>query len=231
MTTDQVLAALEQVYGPFLSEHQNTHRELAAAEAMLGMELPGTVRAMYLRTGRHALHTSANVLVPLAELYLEYGCLIFYIEEQGAVKWGIPLSELHAFDPSVATSVVSDRTDHIEMQAEFDSVSQFVAFQGAMQAVGGGLPFVGVLLPPMHLGNGSVPSPKTWTNRSALPIFGEKLAQTEHAQVWYCKGGIVVAQSDGYLGLAADSEERFVELGNVLDVALEGWDYATLRDE
>lgn len=231
MTMDEVLAAVQRVFGTFRCEHQATREELAAAEARLGLRLPGAVRDMYLKMGWHPLHSTANELVPLAELYVERECLIFYIEEQRAEKWGIPLSEMHAFDPPVATTVVSDKVVDIEMQLEFESLSQFLACQVAWQAIGGGMPFVGVILTPMVFGDSSVSLPKSRVSRSSVVSLGEKLVDTEQVQVWYCNGGIVVTQLDGYIGLATESEQRFLELGNVLGVRLGEWDYATLRDE
>ena len=47
------------------------------------------------------------VMLPPGEVSVEGGVLVFYVENQSVVRWGIRLSELGVDDPPVVVPVVS----------------------------------------------------------------------------------------------------------------------------
>jgi hypothetical protein len=77
-------------------------RELDAAEARLGIELPESLRAYYLFVGRFAPFSSFhNLLRQPHQLAVEQGYLVYMDENQNVVSWGIASQDLREPDPVV----------------------------------------------------------------------------------------------------------------------------------
>lgn len=78
---------------------------IQAAEARLGLRLPNPLRKFYLAYGRRRDMTHANhFLLTPAELVVRADTLIFCVENQAAVYWGIRCEALEADDPPVAVT-------------------------------------------------------------------------------------------------------------------------------
>ncbi|UGQ12005.1 SMI1/KNR4 family protein [Yinghuangia sp. ASG 101] len=78
--------------------------DLAAAEARLGVRLPGVLREGYSLFGRRRdLTGNHDVLLGPAELSVDEAkeALVFRYENQGAASWGILLESLGEDDPAV----------------------------------------------------------------------------------------------------------------------------------
>ncbi|WP_037684457.1 hypothetical protein [Streptomyces griseus] len=82
--------------------------ELAAAESVLGFELPAALREGYALLGRRDdLARQQDPLVPPAGLYVDDalgGVLVFRRENQDCAAWAIPLSKIEQDDPPVVES-------------------------------------------------------------------------------------------------------------------------------
>ena len=117
-----------------------TDTQLDAAERRLGLRLPPAVREWYLQFGSHRRVWCAqdNLLTP-EEFYLENDRLVFLVESQGVVRWGIAADKLAADDPPVLLDMcdLADET-HVEGKSfsefavalalyDFKFVSEYVA--------------------------------------------------------------------------------------------------------
>jgi hypothetical protein len=68
----------------------DTDAELAAAEARLAVRLPPLLRDVYLKT---SLRRSQMLhLRPIAEVEVRNGVLVFGLEQQGCLEWGIAVT-------------------------------------------------------------------------------------------------------------------------------------------
>ncbi|MFB9834604.1 hypothetical protein [Actinoallomurus acaciae] len=76
--------------------------DLDAAEARLGLRLPEALREAYRLFGRRDdLTANQDVLLSPDLLHLDEDVLVFRVENQAVVHWGVPVSELEEADPSV----------------------------------------------------------------------------------------------------------------------------------
>ncbi|GLY78826.1 hypothetical protein [Actinoallomurus iriomotensis] len=76
--------------------------DLDAAEARLGLRLPTALREAYRLFGRREdLTANQDVLLSPDRLHLDGEVLVFRVENQAVVHWGVPVSELEEPDPSV----------------------------------------------------------------------------------------------------------------------------------
>jgi cell wall assembly regulator SMI1 len=75
---------------------------IQAAEARLGVRLPATLRNFYKAWGRRRDMTQMrNPLLPPEELEIREDTLIFWVENQAVLYWGVPsaaLEEAEALD-------------------------------------------------------------------------------------------------------------------------------------
>jgi hypothetical protein len=76
--------------------------DLDAAEARLGLRLPAAFREAYQLFGRRTDLTSVQeTLLSPADLEVKAGALVFRVENQAVVLWGIPVTALDLDDPPV----------------------------------------------------------------------------------------------------------------------------------
>jgi hypothetical protein len=227
MNIDQTIMAVEAVFGSFAATDGCDPSEIEALRSR-GIVLPMALERLYLRTGRHPLHRAHNHLVAPLDLRVGGECLVFYLEHQGISEWGIPNELICMADPAVHTSV-RRRDGGREFAPEFDSVSAFLAFQAAWQAVDGALPFVGSVVP--FGGSATSDAANVALVRAArLDQLGTRLATTTAAEVWCDANVIAVRSVDGHLSLAALSEARFMEAQSLIGIGTGGWSYCSLRD-
>ena len=222
------IAALERVFGAFDNEHGVPAIDLDAAERELGVRLPAALRRLYERTGRHPLHTAEHRIVEPAQLGFKGDHLVIYEENQGACVWGIAAGSLSADDPPV--DMLPNTQGGVEVVAEFASVSQFLAFQAAHQAVAT-LPFSGLILPPSTLAHGRKLEPRKSVSRAQGKVVGEQLSKMADADVRIRPGAIALITSDGYFSLAAKDEATFRAVTDALHVVDDDWDYFSPLDE
>ncbi|MCA9187475.1 MAG: SMI1/KNR4 family protein [Pirellulaceae bacterium] len=107
-----------------LSEGDGVHAvDLDHAEQTLGISLPMAFREWYVQSGnRSDVWCGQDRLLPPNELSLQDDALIFYVENQGVVRWGIPVESLSSEDPPVVVESVDNAA---EWHVENDSLSAF----------------------------------------------------------------------------------------------------------
>lgn len=216
VTIEEAVAALETVYGSFGPEHGFSHEEVAAAERRLGFALPGALRVLYLRTGKHPFHSAENAIIPLEALDFGGDYLPIYDENQGVCQWVIANSALGEQDPPVDMSATT--FEGHEYLPEFVSVTHFLLSQAATQAVAT-LPFSGLVLETRR------PAP----SREAAQIIGEILWRTEHADI-RARPGAISFITDGYFSVAARDEPTFTLIASALGLEEDDWSYLSSRD-
>ncbi|GAA2571826.1 hypothetical protein GCM10010435_52860 [Winogradskya consettensis] len=94
----------ERYATPLLEKDGYGDAELRSAEAALGFGFPEALLTAYRRIGRRFdLTRSQDVLLSPDRVYLDYSgeVLVFRVENQNVVQWGIPLSAIAEPDPPV----------------------------------------------------------------------------------------------------------------------------------
>lgn len=220
---DRSVRFIEAIFGRLGPEAAIPGEVVVATERRLGVLLPSALRELYLRTGAStALHNSHNTIVPLDQMEFAGDHLIFYEENQGVVSWGIARSRLSEDDPPVDQGQPPVGNAGWDFYPEFASVSEFACAQAAMQAVEGGLPFVGVKHEP---GRGPTVDVDRMTNALGPPAL-----KTAGLTAWLVEGGVAVAAEGGFVGLATREAKPFLSVSASLGLAVEDWSYSTLRD-
>jgi hypothetical protein len=223
MAIDDSIRFLETIYGEFTPNSGLPLRAIKVAEKRIGARLPTALTTLYRRTGAAAaLHQSHNTLVDLDHLGFADDHLIFYEENQGVVAWGVARANCLLDDPPVVQGQVGEDGVGWTFHPEFRSLSEFACAQGAWNAVQGGLPFVGVW---QQSGGG-----RRVDSTALTDAFGAAALATDGMRVWLVDGGVAVDAGDGYLGLATRDADQFKAASARVGIALESWDYATVRD-
>lgn len=101
-----------------------SHDELQIAQNVRGFPIPDALSCWYLAHGkRHDVWCNQDKFLPPDKLFMHNNALIFYIENQGVVEWGIPENELNVNDPSVVVEFVDEsntwipQTNHVSLFA------------------------------------------------------------------------------------------------------------------
>ncbi len=103
--------------------------ELRAAEASMGSAIPSALAEWYRSSGkRRSVWSRQDEFLAPEKLYMENDALIFYVENQSVVKWGIPTDKLAVEDPPVVVESV-DHADEWIMQT--DNLSKFAIYMFA----------------------------------------------------------------------------------------------------
>jgi hypothetical protein len=222
----RAIAFLEAVFGALRPEDRVSDADLNAAELRLALRLPASLRTLYALTGSsHTIHRSHNKLVRPERIDFGDDHLIFYEENQAVVVWAIARSRLSSEDPPVDQGQYDRGTGRWTYYPEFRSVAEFECGQAAWQAVQGGLPYVGVR-------DGSGAKDRRGEIRPSLEErLGPPELVTDGMSAWLVEGGVALELPGGYLGLATRAGEQFKIASARIGLAIEEWDYATLRDE
>ncbi|MEW8050594.1 MAG: SMI1/KNR4 family protein [Candidatus Thiodiazotropha endolucinida] len=212
MNINEVIDAVEMVYGSFREDIRISETRLEGCERRLGVKLPDSVRTLYLRTGGHGFHHACDSLIAPEELKFDGEFLVFYRQDQGSLSWGINRNEFSIDDPQV-WAIYDD-----EVLSDSPTVSGFLAFEAAWQAINGGaLPCYGILdeykQEPVEF------SPAYFENEGIL------ISETRHGEVRYKAGVILLhcSEGEGFLGLATTTESAFHETAKELRVAIDDW--------
>jgi hypothetical protein len=100
-----------------------SEEELTRAEGLLGFSLPVALREWYALAGRRAdVWSRQDEFLPPDKCRIAGDVLVFYIENQSVVRWGIPLSERFDNDPSVVVESVDRQNQWL---IENSSTSEF----------------------------------------------------------------------------------------------------------
>jgi hypothetical protein len=99
---DRLKAFVAEWHQPLAAGDGVPEAELHATELRLGMKLPEALREWYGLAGRRMdLVAPQNQLLPPAELHFDANLLIFHVENQWNVLWGIRTRDLALPDPPV----------------------------------------------------------------------------------------------------------------------------------
>ncbi len=105
---------------------------LDAASRRLAVPLPAALREWYQRQGgRSDVWSLQDRFLPPDRFEIADGLLIFCIENQGVVRWGIAVEDLAASDPPV---VVSPRDEKTIRHVEHETTSEFALAFAVMKA-------------------------------------------------------------------------------------------------
>jgi hypothetical protein len=195
-----------------------SEKRISEAEQRLGLRLPRLLREFYLLTGeREDINTIFNRLLPPESLRVSSDVLVFYEENQNTCLWGVDVHHLSLEDPAVLRE---DSAASPTWEPDFNRLSQFLTAMLFLQAVNGGMRYVGVgsaisayiaqAAPDwetIHLG-GSWNNSVLMRDGQVLYVFGEGLAP----EVF---GG-------------ARTKRKFLALERAFHIS---WDYCTLDDE
>lgn len=115
-------AFINHWYSPFSEYAGVSEAELIRAEERLGIKLPKALREFYLLLGRRKDITSnQNCLLKPDQLLIDNDLLIFYVENQAVVRWGVRLPDMGLDDPPVMLD------DYLgEVIQENDAFTEFV---------------------------------------------------------------------------------------------------------
>jgi hypothetical protein len=114
---------LSRWYSPLSPADGFSEEDLAVAERRLGFPLPPALREWYGLAGRRKdVWSRQDELLPPEKCYIANGVLVFYVENQSVVRWGVRLSERGQEDPPV---VVEDEEAPGRWRTENASTSEF----------------------------------------------------------------------------------------------------------
>ena len=103
-----------QWYRPLNKSDGMPYVELDQAEQSLGVGLPAAFREWYALSGnRSEIWSGQDKLLIPKELSIQDDVLVFYVENQGVVRWGIPVASLSHEDPPVVVESVDERAKWI----------------------------------------------------------------------------------------------------------------------
>jgi hypothetical protein len=99
------------------------------AERLLGFPIPTALAEWYCSSGkRRSVWSRQDDFLTPERLHVHNDALIFYVENQGVVQWGIPTEQLASDDPFVAVESVDDSDQWIP---QTDNVSKFPIYMFA----------------------------------------------------------------------------------------------------
>ena len=206
-------------YPPLKPSDGDTADALDAAESRLGVPLPQALREWYEIAGRREdIWSQQDLLYPPERLEIEDDRLIFYVENQAVVQWGIRVSDLPLDDPPVFVSSIDECGVWIE---ENETTSMF-----ALQML---LFCVKFAKCNPGWGNGCL-------NEAAIKAIESHYPRLPLAE-WYWTGptrfyghrDLVVEIADNWLCVSGRTETAFRELVDLMDTA--DMDWTAISDE
>lgn len=113
-------------YRPIQEEDGYSLQEIDYAHKKLNIILPSALIEWYQSSGkRKDIWSNQDVFISPYDLAIENNLLIFYLENQGVVSWGIPVSELDLDDPKV---IMVNNEIKDQMVIQTNSISQFALY-------------------------------------------------------------------------------------------------------
>jgi hypothetical protein len=119
-------------------------RSVARAERHFGVALPEALRGYYLTLGNlRELNDAHNRLLAPKDWFIDGGKLVFMVENQAVVYWGVEAAKSPDDDAAVFQGV-NLLPEAIEWHPECDRCSEFLLVMLHWQAVMGGLEWLGM---------------------------------------------------------------------------------------
>lgn len=139
----QYLAAARNLLDFDPNDARASAASVVRAEPRLGVRMPQALRDYYLALGNLSeLNQAHNHLLAPADWYLESGELVFLVENQAVVFWGVAATDTRGADAAVFQGVNS-ATAPVEWLPECDSCSEFLLVMLHWQVAMVGLEFCG----------------------------------------------------------------------------------------
>lgn len=159
---------------------------------MIGRYLRRPVRRQATKADRgSSSKTRALSLVPL----------VFYREHQSECSWGVAVGPGVAPEAPVEIAFTAGPVGG-EWSPAFDSVPDFLAVQGAWQAVQGGLPVTALVTGAIVAGVAAREDKRGARVRAAAVRQGQERIVTGAATVWTFDGSVLVYEGEQFLRLA-----------------------------
>lgn len=168
---------IRSLYHPWQPGDGWDEATIQAAEARLGLRLPNPLRNFYLAWGRRPDMTETqNPLLDPDELVIKADTLIFCVENQAVVYWGVQCEVLEEDDPPIVVSpsgpsgwrVASELNwtpSHVHLSGFLDDLTYSHAFGGSAQ--GGATDFDVPPLPEQHIAW----LEESWSKARVGPLF------------------------------------------------------------
>jgi hypothetical protein len=125
-------------------------RTLTRAEKAVGVTLPPALRDFYLAVGRVPLARAHDELLSPDDWFIDGGRLVFMVENQAVVYWGISTAARSGDPPTFQG--VNLEPDPTEWHPECRRCSDFLCVMLCWQAVSGGYRWLGVANAPRTIG-------------------------------------------------------------------------------
>jgi hypothetical protein len=114
---------IRSLYRPWQPGDGYDEATLQAAEVRLGVPLPATLRTFYLAWGRREDLTQASYyLLNSEDLLIRANTLIFWVEDQSVVYWGIPHEALAEPNPPVVITYSGESGWEVESELHWTPV-------------------------------------------------------------------------------------------------------------
>lgn len=141
---DRYLAAAHNLLGSFSDSVGMDESSLARAERQFGVALPAALRGYFLTLGNlRELNDAHNRLLAPDDWFLDAGKLVFMVENQAVLYWGVEAAKSPDDDPAVFQGV-NLLPEAIEWHLECDRCSEFLLVMLHWQAAMGGLEWLGM---------------------------------------------------------------------------------------
>jgi hypothetical protein len=191
-----------------------SERSINAAEEQFGVRLPPSLRDYYLRVGNlRQLNEAHNRLLAPKDWFLDGGMLVFLVENQAVVYWGVEATESPDDDPPVFQGV-NLLPERIEWHPDHERCSEFLLIMLHWQAVCDGLEWPGM----------------ADVGPEVIHHFEQRwrLVGKQQGMLAYCREGqaaCIIGEGNALqLHVGANSEERFARIREELEVVGVGLD-------
>ncbi len=102
---------------------------MRTAERSLGFSIPAALTEWYCSSGkRRTVWSRQDEFLPPDRVHVQNNALIFYVENQAVVQWGIPLDQIALDDPPVVVESVDDADQWVP---QTDNLSKFAIYMFA----------------------------------------------------------------------------------------------------
>ena len=126
---------VERLFGPVRRPGGDSAKALKQAESRLGLSLPRMLRDFGLRFGWEGpLASARETLLPPDRWRIRGGALVFCVENQGVVLWGIRRLDLARSDPPVK---VAENREPLKWTRDHARLSDFFATLAYWQGIVG----------------------------------------------------------------------------------------------
>jgi hypothetical protein len=142
--SEQYRTAFAALARPLVADDGLEEQVVMEAEDRLGVRLPDALREYYRLAGRFDQFNRAhNRLLKPEEWSIDNGKVVFHVENQAVVIWGVEATESPVADPPVFQAVNGPGKPS-QWELEHGRCSEFLLVELHMQAVWGGLDHLGM---------------------------------------------------------------------------------------